>query len=395
MQRDFHYYGTYCAAILAGYSHSESMELCYSAEFVDRCSKTYLASIGGPENAATTMLALEMANARTDIIGLQNITRIWSSFHFLPYDLYADPGKGGKRYKNKYRLICKPNGDLLKRTVNQAKGESLQAIGVAMHVLADTWAHAYFAGTPSLAINNVNHHFIEIVGEGDEAYERPVTFRHNPLVPDDFNEGLYTNSIYQASENTVMNLGHGRAGHLPDYSYCRYRYLPAWSDYEEIVKDNPTEYYKAFCQMVYALEFMRGKHDEFKTHTYATDTVEPWRNTIETFLRKRQLKAMDDWRNFGETLSGHAIEEFDIRKYANEYIDAEPDAKDDTFLGKFILAALAQKSMVTHCIYSSGSMLAGFSIDYHESGIGGIKDYLLLIKHMGRGARNDQASKAR
>lgn len=394
MQRDFHYYGTYCAAVLAGYSHEESMDLCYSAEFVDRCSKTFLASIEAPENAATTMLALEMANARTDIIGLQDITRIWSSFHFLPYDLYADPGKGGKRYKNKYRLICRPNGELLKRTVDQAKGHSLQAIGIAMHVLADTWAHAYFAGTPSFAINNVSDNLVEIVGEGSEAFERPIAFRHNPLVPDDVEEGQYTNSIFQPSENTVMNLGHGRAGHLPDYSFCRYRYLPAWGDYEEIVKDNPTEYYRAFCQMVYALEFMRGKHDEFKTHTYATSTVEPWKSTIESFLRKRQLSAVDDWRSLGESLSGQSIEEFDIHKYMDEYVGAAPEAKDETFLGRYILAALAQKSLITHCIYASGSLLAGFSIDYHESGIGGIKDYLLLLKHLG-GASNDHASKAR
>ena len=25
-----------------------------------------------------------------------------------------------------------------------------------------------------------------------------------------------------------MNLGHGRAGHLPDYSFAHYRYQPAW-----------------------------------------------------------------------------------------------------------------------------------------------------------------------
>jgi hypothetical protein len=78
----------------------------------------------------------------------------------------------------------------------------------------------------------------------------------------------------------------------------------------------------------------------------------------------------------------------------DEYVGAAPEAKDETFLGRYILAALAQKSLITHCIYASGSLLAGFSIDYHESGIGGIKDYLLLLKHLG-GASNDHASKAR
>ena len=82
MQEDFHYYATYCAAYIAGYSHEECMAICYSAQFVDLCSVTLLSKIKAPMEAATTQLQLEMMDARTDILGLQNITRIWSSFHF-------------------------------------------------------------------------------------------------------------------------------------------------------------------------------------------------------------------------------------------------------------------------------------------------------------------------
>ena len=122
MNPDFHYYATYCAAILAGFSHDESMALCYSDQLVDLCSATLLTKIKGPLSAATTQLQLELMDARTDMIGLQNITRIWASFHFLPYDLAAEPPKRcSKRYRSKYRLICQPNGELLERTVRLAK----------------------------------------------------------------------------------------------------------------------------------------------------------------------------------------------------------------------------------------------------------------------------------
>ena len=84
MQKDFHYYATYCAAVLAGYSHEESMRLCTSAQFVDLCSRNLLVKLKAPRSAATTQLTMEMANARTDLLGLQDITRIWASFHFLP-----------------------------------------------------------------------------------------------------------------------------------------------------------------------------------------------------------------------------------------------------------------------------------------------------------------------
>ena len=360
MQQDFHYYATYCAAQLAGYSHEESMEICYSAEFVDHCSATFLRKIKGPVSAATTQLQMELMDARTDVIGLQNITRIWSSFHFLPADLNAAI-KSGRRYRNKYRLICGPNGELAAKTVETAKGRSLQAAGVAMHVLADTWAHRYFAGTPSLVINNTNYYFYEILGEGEEATSRRIAFRHSPNTPDDPEAGEYTNSVYQSSENNIMNLGHGRAGHLPDYSFARYRYLPAWANYAEITKDNPADYINAFCQMVLALRYLKGDIPSFETEVYDTETVTPYRDEIEEILNRRQLSASEEWKALGERLSGYDIEEFNIRRYQKDYLDAPQEEKENTFLGRFIEGALAQKSMVTNSIYKSGNRLAGIS----------------------------------
>ena len=107
MQKDFHYYATYCAAVLAGYSHEESLQICTSAQFVDLCSRNLLVKLKAPLSAATTQLTMEMANARTDPTGLQDITRIWASFHFLPYDLQAEKTGCTRLYRNKYRLICR------------------------------------------------------------------------------------------------------------------------------------------------------------------------------------------------------------------------------------------------------------------------------------------------
>ncbi|MGI6221441.1 MAG: DUF6765 family protein [Coriobacteriales bacterium] len=391
MERSFHYYGTYCAALIAGYSPEESQELCYSAFLVDKCTRTFLKRIGGPQSAATTQLAVEMGSAPTDRMGLADITRIWASFHFLPADLYADVDRGGRNYRNKYRLLCGPNGDLVADTVRLAQGKTLQAAGLAMHVLADTWAHRYFAGTPSFVMNNTNRFFVELVPTKDGSFiERPVKFGHNPAVPDDFDKGVYTNSIYQPSESTVMNLGHGRAGHLPDYCFMRYRYVPAWSDYREVLKDNPAEYYQAFCQMVYALKCLRGEDGPFEVDTYATDAVAPYEGEVRAILEKRQREAgaIEDWLAFGERLCGRAVDHFDLDTYVQEYLDAAPDAKDDTYLGKFILAALAQKGMVVNRIWYSGNPLAGRSIDYYDKGFAGIRDFLPIIGYL-RGGDDD------
>ena len=378
MQLDFHYYATYCAAILAGYSPDDSLELARSAQFVDCCTRTLLEKLKAPRAAATTQLQLEMMDARTDVLGLQDITRIWASFHFLPRDLHAEKPGCPRRYLNKYRLICGPNSELLKETVELAKeAGNVEAAGIAMHVLADTWAHSYFAGTPSLVINNTNYHFFELLPDGSE---RPVVFRHSPSGADDPEAGVYSGSIFQMSENSIMNLGHGRAGHLPDYSFMRYRYLPAWGEYAEIVKDNPSDYWKAFCQMVCALRYLHGETDCFEPDTYDTETVVPYEDEIRTLIAVRRLNACSDWKALGERLSGCPIPDFNTEVWEEAYLTAEE--KDRTALGRFILAALNQKSLVTNRIYSSGNLLAGFSVDFWEKGFKGIKDYGKLVDEM-------------
>lgn len=379
MQEDFHYYATYCAALLAGYSPEESRSICYCANFPDLCSRTFLSKLKAPVSAATTQLQLEMVDMDTNRNGLQEITRIWASFHFLPRDLFADVKKGGRRYKDKYRLICGPNGALVKETVELAKGKGLQAAGLAMHILADTWAHRYFAGTPSLVINNTNFQFWELTKEGDTFREEPLVFRHSASAPDDLEKRLYTSSLFQISENAIMNLGHGRVGHLPDYSFFRYKYLPAWKDYEAVIKDNPKDYMKAFCQMIYALKYLRGENGAFETDQYDETAVQPYREEIKTILEKRQLIACEDWKAFGRKLSGEELEDFALERYSDEYRNAPEGEKDKTFLGQFILAALAQKSMVTNKIYSSGNKLAGISVDYSKKGFRGNADFRKLI----------------
>ena len=380
MQIDFHYYATYCAAYLAGFSHEECMEICSSAQFTDCCSVTLLSGIGAPLSAATTQLQLEIMDAKADILSLQDITRIWASFHFLPRDLRAVAPGGSMTYKNKYRLICGPDSDLLAATVELAKDKSLQAAGIAMHVLADTWAHRYFAGTPSMVINNTDFDFFELIPEGDQYTERRVTFRHNPSAEDDLDRSIYTNTVNQFSENSVMCLGHGRAGHLPDYSFIRYRYLPAWAGYEAVVKDNPSEYYNAFCQMIYAMRYLRGDLPTFEKGVYDTETAAPWEKEIRWILTKRQPDASADWKALGELMSGREIPAFDTAPFTEGYRKADKTDRDETVLGKFIIAALAQKSMVTNRIWRSGNLLAGYSVDYGKEGFRGLRDFRKLVE---------------
>ena len=101
---------------------------------------------------------------------------------------------------------------------------------------------------------------------------------------------------------------------------------------------------------------------------------------IETILRKRQPDACAEWKAFGEKLSGCEIGEFETENREAEYLAAGEKGRDETFLGRFIIAALRQKSMVTASIYRSGSRLAGISVDFWEKGFRGIRDFRILTE---------------
>ena len=100
--------------------------------------------------------------------------------------------------------------------------------------------------------------------------------------------------------------------------------------------------------------------------------------TIRQILEKRQPDSGADWKAFGEKLSGHEIPDYNVETFRLEYENASAQDKDHTGLGRFIIAALAQKSMVTNRIYKSGNLLAGYSAEY-DGRRSGIKDYLKLL----------------
>lgn len=373
MNADFHYYATYCASLIAGFSNEEAERIAYSANFVDCCTATILKKCGISISAATTQSQLELADFTTDILGLQEITRIWASFHFLPGDLFAPISYGSRLYKNKYRLICKPNGELLIDTINLAMGSSLEAIGIAMHILADTWAHQNFAGTPSLVMNNIDVHVYEVV----DGQKYQINLSHNPAKEDNVEERKYISSFYSENEYSIMNLGHGRIGHLPDISFIKYCYMPAWGKYEEVFKDNPFDYLHAFAQMVYALKCFKNKDIEFKLNEY--DSLVNYKERVISIVNKRQLSAEKDWKAFAEDLAGQSIKDFNQDSYVDDYISSND--KDSTNFASFYVHALKQKSMITNRIYKSKNKLAGYSTEYNGQSLKGLKAYVKLIEH--------------
>ena len=145
-----------------------------------------------------------------------------------------------------------------------------------------------------------------------------------------------------------------------------YNVIGAWSD----VSKKEWSIDEARDQLIHILQDFSG---------YADEEVAPWKEVIRAILEKRQINAVDDWKALGEKMSGQEIIPFDADRYKEEYVKAPENDKDETFLGKFVLAALAQKAMVTNKIYTSGNKLAGVSIDQGSGGLFGNKDFRKLI----------------
>ena len=110
---------------------------------------------------------------------------------------------------------------------------------------------------------------------------------------------------------------------------------------------------------------------------FRSDAVKPYERELREIILPRRLNACEAWKAFGEKLSGCAIPDFSAEALEREYLDAEE--KNDTALGRFLHAALAQKSMVTNRIFKSGNLLAGFSVELDKKGFQGIRDFRMLL----------------
>jgi hypothetical protein len=206
------------------------------------------------------------------------------------------------RDKKEFCLMCLHNGPLVFKMIDDTKNfiggnnadlDKLILIGIRMHVLADTWAHEFFAGTPNYWINDVSN------------VKASVT--HVPLAG--------------STNYSITYLGHGGAGHLPDYGYLTYKYTAKWRK-ELIEIDNPSRYYDAFAQMVSALSAFLNKepisnkiYSDIKEviKTESTDQTEAWKKylnkkgyPVDSYeAASEKLKTGSNLMKFGEMAGIH------------------------------------------------------------------------------------------
>lgn len=125
----------------------------------------------------------------------------------------------------------------------------LLLLGVRAHVIADTWAHQDWCAVDHVinTYRDINNSlFNDNLGRQNIEYQDIGQDWKKVLLSSGSHENLQA-----APAIPRCYVGHGWMGHLPDYSFVKYRYKPFWSPKSApaLERNNPTEYNYAFLEL--------------------------------------------------------------------------------------------------------------------------------------------------
>lgn len=317
MQIDCHYYGTYYVARKAGFDHNDAKKIAWAAQTVDEMTHENISKLIREDLVKQGILngfVSEYQKTRDELISKysclvttmsengylydrqsnlseelrRKIVYAWTPFHFLPCG--KDELKGKKiveinfedisnyvtnvkrdeinRLCQDVNLMCKTSTNLCSNMVREAKrslqtcenngqdrNKALYRIGIAMHVLADTWSHQGFCGANDGYLNSVEIDGLDDcnkIGSGtcDGTWDLGT-----------FAVGSVADTVMDKFSSAFT--GHGSAGSNPDIPGFNYK-----MKYEYIKNDsskkiftnvyNPGRFTCAFYQMYKALRYINN-----------------------------------------------------------------------------------------------------------------------------------------
>ena len=176
MQKDFHYCATYALAVEAGFTRPDAAIIAYASQYVDDATEGEPVALPGGQIFDAV---------RTAHLGLQSFDwdvqkKIYMPFHFLPNVMRREHRRRFSYVTRPARLDAEPRC-LAQLLFEQAADEPdarlrLVRLGVALHAVADTFAHCGFSGRQG-SENDVEA--IETARDGGSAATRPC----RPTIP--------------------------------------------------------------------------------------------------------------------------------------------------------------------------------------------------------------------
>lgn len=259
MHKDFHLYGTYMAAKDAGYEESDAKKIAFAAQMVDEFGKELI-----KENVTVTPMIKEVIKSLFSDNKIKEIADIWVPFHFIPKNTHRSEKSIFEKYQCGYDENC-----VIKDVINKMYGTnaSLEQVGIAMHVLADSFAHQEFCGVPCRDYKKIKEVKCQLLSGfiGLENAEYVPNF-----LP------------YQAY------FGHGCIGHLPDLSWVNYEYK--WTSGESEIRNNPEIFADAYEKMFKELA-------RFKNCNTSKDDKTNKKWEIKSYLINKSFEMQKDCYN--------------------------------------------------------------------------------------------------
>ena len=170
MNIEFHYYITKYLAISAGYDEDDAEIIAYSSQFVDDNIKRF--KIIKPDN---TEYKNYISQTHDITKPSKELMRIYVLFHFFPGDpIYS---KAGRRDGKMHLLMTTPGSTHATEIFfSSSTGNNHFLLGIASHMLADTYSHQNFTGSfdEINAMKGIWEKLMPNIGHADALYKPDI-----------------------------------------------------------------------------------------------------------------------------------------------------------------------------------------------------------------------------
>jgi hypothetical protein len=203
-------------------------------------------------------------------------------------------------------------------------------LGIRAHIIADTWAHQDFCGRDNVLNTywdvNYDPNSWDLLKQGygrqSIDYDDGTTsgWKNQVLSGAEAKIGAISEN-FEAAPNGTSYLGHGWMGHLPDFSFVKFRYKPCWADPSTgaIERNNPEEYKRAWVELVSLFTQAKGS-GQLKLD-------KQFQNALDNAIKAIQSPCKLEDKGTGRKSSANAWQNvFGALPSTNINVDSEPDS---------------------------------------------------------------------
>jgi hypothetical protein len=291
MLQDFHYEGIAVLARAAGFTEWDARVMAYASQYTDDAAESEPIAVG----------ELIFDPVRTAHVGLQAFEwatqkKVFIPFHFLPPKPIREPTD---------TFVTAPGSPFALDLVERACAETqpllkLCRIGVALHTLADTWAHQGFSGRTHDE-NDVEAIHLEVEG----------TMKH-----------LGLQNVYL---DWLPEIGHAEAGTHPDTPYLTWRHTKPHFDNRVVDRNNTQDFLEA-AKTIYGI--LEGVPKSPGSPPVAWADIELDVTACLAFREEDVAKRCAKWRQTFRSLFVDGLPEYDDLEWRDHAL--QPSTRDQT-----------------------------------------------------------------